>query len=458
MSTVGHSVDITPVALGNPPQSRTLKKRREREEDDLMMDYFSLDDCRLVPGTEDVEAMAGSTTFLYQTDDTRYETGFTVTVYYWWNECDASCVENQVLQTESHLDLKTFRNEILNRIDNLLPVTLVKVETVNGTLEVSVLPRNLPEEKAYLHIPDTLATVSRVSISLLRKCPVMTSHFHIDIVTIAGDPTGSRYVFKRYGIPIDREDGPMSALLSEVEHLNRLQSPFIIKPVFLVTDDSNSWFRGYLMPFMPAGTLTDVFDDLLIKGNTDQDSMLEPVVLNPKFLETFSRVSGEDIISIKPSISKLSWPLKHTWSIEATSGVVVLHDNGICSGDIKLDNILLGQDGHLQHIDVAPQDGYTELYVAPEFDLLEPGIVFPLTRARDIFALGIVLWQIAEEVGRFEREDRSGPPSLVWRDGQGSTPQWYRDLADRCIAWDVDKRPSARDILDVLHGAKSQKL
>jgi serine/threonine protein kinase len=337
----------------------------------------------------------------------------------------------------------------------LQPVTFVEIETVNGTLDVSVLPRNLPEEKAYPHIPDTLATVSRISISLLRKSPVMTSHFHIDIVTIAGDPTGSRYVFKRYEIPIDREDRPMSALLSEVEYLNRLQSPCIIKPVFLVTDDSNSGFRGYLMPFMPAGTLTDVFDDLLMKGTTDQDSMVGPVLLHPKLLPTSSRASGKDATSMKPSISKLSWSLKHTWSIEATSGVAALHDSGICSGDIKLDNILLGQDGHLQHIDVAPQDGFTELYIAPEFDLLEPGTVFPLTRARDIFALGIVLWQIAEEVGRFEREDRSGSPSLVWRDGQDSTPQWYRDLADSCIGRDADKRPAARHILDVLQ-AKQQ--
>ncbi|KDR71165.1 hypothetical protein GALMADRAFT_214148 [Galerina marginata CBS 339.88] len=450
MSTVAHSVDITPVALGNPPQSRMIKERREREEDDLIMDHFSLNDCCLVPGTDDIEAMAGSTTFLYQADDTRYETGFSITVSYSWNECDANCVENQALQTESHLDLKTFRNEILNKIDNLLPVTSVEIETVNGTLDVSVLPRNLPKEKVYPHIPDTLATVPRVALSLLRKCPVMTSHFHIDIVTIAGDPTGPQYVFKRYEIPIYREHRPMSALLSEVEHLNRLRSPYIIKPVFLVTDDLNSGFRGYLMPFMPAGTLTDVFDDLLLKGTTDRRSVLEPVVLRPKSLQTFSRVSGEDATSIKPSISKLSWSLKHTWSIEATSGVVALHHSGICSGDIKLDNILLGRDGHLQHIDIAPQDGYTELYVAPEFEVTESGMVFPLTRARDIFALGIVLWQIAEEVGRFEREDRSGPPSFVWRDSQGSTPQWYRDLADSCIARDVEKRPSARHILDVL--------
>jgi len=76
------------------------------------MDYFSLDGCRLVPGTEDIEAMAGSTTFLYQADDTRYETGFSITVYHSWNEGNASCVEKQALQIESHLDTKTFRNEV----------------------------------------------------------------------------------------------------------------------------------------------------------------------------------------------------------------------------------------------------------------------------------------------------------------------------------------------------------
>ena len=326
---------------------------------------------------------------------------------------------------------------------------MVEIETVKGTLEVSVLPRNLPEEKTYPQIPDTLAAVSRVSISLLRKCPVQTLHFHIDIVTIAGDLAESWYVFKRYGIPLDRGDVPMGVLLSEIEHLSRLQSPYIIKPVFLVTDDSNSLFRGYLMPFMPAGTLVDVFDDLLM----EETMIHEPVLLHPKLLQMFSPASDENAAATKPSISKLSWPLKHTWSIEATRGVVALHDSGIRSGDIKLDNILLGRDGHLQHIDVAPQDGYTELYIAPEFDLSEPGIIFPLSEARDIFALGIVLWQIAEETGRFEREDSSRPPALVWRsdsEGRGSTPQWFRDLAASCIESDAAKRPSARHILDAL--------
>ena len=77
-----------------------------------MMDCFSLEGCGLVPDTEDVEATEGSTTFLYQADDARYETGYCITVYYSWNNGEANCVENEVLQAASHLDLKTFRSEV----------------------------------------------------------------------------------------------------------------------------------------------------------------------------------------------------------------------------------------------------------------------------------------------------------------------------------------------------------
>jgi hypothetical protein len=49
----------------------------------------------VVPGTEVVEAMSGSTTFLYQADDARYETGCSITVYYSKNVAEANCVENE---------------------------------------------------------------------------------------------------------------------------------------------------------------------------------------------------------------------------------------------------------------------------------------------------------------------------------------------------------------------------
>jgi hypothetical protein len=92
-----------------------------------MMDYFSLEGCGLVPNTEDVEATEGSTTFLYQADDTRYETGFSITVYYSWNNGEANCVENEVLQVASHLDPKTFRNEVCTLPNTAIQPTISRL-------------------------------------------------------------------------------------------------------------------------------------------------------------------------------------------------------------------------------------------------------------------------------------------------------------------------------------------
>jgi hypothetical protein len=87
------------------------------------MNHFSLEGCGWELDTEDVGATAGSTTFLYQADDARYETGFFITVYYSWNNGEANCVEREALQAESPLDLKTFRNEVRARPNTAIQLT-----------------------------------------------------------------------------------------------------------------------------------------------------------------------------------------------------------------------------------------------------------------------------------------------------------------------------------------------
>ena len=57
-------------------------------------------------------------------------------------------------------------------------------------------------------------------------------------------------------------------------------------------------------------------------------------------------------------------------------------------------------------------DGYCNAYVTLELDQTLRDFN-RLAEARDIFTLGIVLWQIAEDVGRFRRWQRSEPPILV---------------------------------------------
>ncbi|KAG6849034.1 hypothetical protein H0H93_011879, partial [Arthromyces matolae] len=97
-------------------------------------------------------------------------------------------------------------------------------------------------------------------------------------------------------------------------------------------------------------------------------------------------------------------------------------------------------------IDYAPISGYSEDYIPPEGIL--PG--YELSGPRDIFALGLVLWQIASEVGSFNR-DFVQSPGLVWRESgdepQAEIPTQFRDLVMSCLVEEPEKRPSAADIL-----------
>lgn len=348
-------------------------------------------------------------------------------------------------------------SQILNKINTLLPVTPVDIRTVKGVLTVTQLPRHIPRNMVYPSIPDSLAYIPVVPLSDLRMCLVSTLHPNIDIVTRTGDITESWYAFKRYAIPLEKQDLSMDVLLSDVEHLSRLDSPYIMKPSFVVTDTSDpSLFRGYLTPFMPAGTLEDVFEELLVKGITACTTQIlsDITSVKPFEVDIFEERERRTAATMKQATSppNLAWSLKHTWAIEGARALATLHNSAIYSGDVKLNNILLDRNGHLRFIDVAPQEGYTDPYLAPEFHALACDVDLPLTEARDIYAFGIVLWQIAEEVGRIDVEDPSKAIDLVWRSDSisGSTPHWFRDLATRCVDSDPTKRPSAKFVMDVL--------
>lgn len=60
----------------------------------------------------------------------------------------------------------------------------------------------------------------------------------------------------------------------------------------------------------------------------------------------------------------LDWSVKELWASDIARGVVVLHENSLFSGDLKLDNVLLGPDGRLCHIDIFYR-GSTDIYIPP---------------------------------------------------------------------------------------------
>ena len=98
-------------------------------------------------------------------------------------------------------------------------------------------------------------------------------------------------------------------------------------------------------------------------------------------------------------------------AIAACEAAAHLHDHGFVHGDINPGNLVVTTDDHVTLIDlgIARAIGAagvvrgTHAYMAPEQVRGEPW-----TRATDVFALGVVLWELASGARLFHR----GPPWL----------------------------------------------
>jgi serine/threonine-protein kinase len=98
-------------------------------------------------------------------------------------------------------------------------------------------------------------------------------------------------------------------------------------------------------------------------------------------------------------------------AIAACRAAAHLHDHGLVHGDINPGNLVVSTDDHVTLIDlgIAREIGRagavrgTHAYMAPEQVRAEPW-----TGATDVFALGVVLWELAAGARLFHR----GPPWL----------------------------------------------
>ncbi|KAG6834445.1 hypothetical protein H0H93_009582, partial [Arthromyces matolae] len=366
----------------------------------------------------------GPIVFTVNRDKNLYDIESVVEVSYNWNYEVETCFENKAIVVMGYADFDLFRQQILSRI-NLLPTMGVRIKTLKySTLSIETYERS----RNFFSIPPSM-TLPRIPISQLRRRKGLEAE--VDIVSLYDD----YYVFKHVGILPDDDDNSLRLRELEFYVNSGFKCRFLMIPTFVVTDLTGSLFRGFLTPFLPAGTLSMVFCDL----HTDEpDLPLSPEGPSP------------DIPPCRDSLDtmKLSWSIKHTWAIEVVTAVAAIHDVSFC-GDIKLENILLDRSGHCQLIDYAPVSGYSEDYQPPEGVL--PG--YELSGPRDIFALGLVLWQIASEVGRFSR-DFVRSPILVWRESgdgpQAEIPTQIRDLVTSCLVEEPEKRPSVADILVLL--------
>ncbi|KAF9075294.1 kinase-like domain-containing protein [Rhodocollybia butyracea] len=398
----------------------------------------------------------GVSVFLVNSKFSLYDSGCLAIVTYEYNESVSQCLENGMLRkdlTMRPIPPTFFVEEIQAKLNLKNIAEHVTLKTGDdGQVIIDVRPFRLG-----CLLPQGLNHPT-VLLSELRRQPYDV-YPNVDVVTLASESgNNTHYAFKQLSFVHDRfgshssySYADINPLLEQAQFLFTHPLPFIIHPTALVIDSSGD-FRGYLMPFHPAQSLDKVLERLIIpmKPNLVLDSK-HAASLTPADCNVISTAQTEGAGRESYPMA-LQWCLKLAWVLDIVQAINVLHEAMLCCGDIKLENIVLCVDGHCRLIDLLPRNlGYTTAYLAPEVTAIhqstEDDPAHSLTFPRDVFAVGMLLWALVEEIGCFERKDPLYSPSLVW---SGSVPLWYRELVDCCIAQEPEDRPSVYSVLEIL--------
>ncbi|KAJ7050958.1 kinase-like domain-containing protein [Mycena amicta] len=415
------------VALGNAP-SQWIPVHAERISSFQVTEW---------DGLIEEEPGAGTTSFRVDADPRVFDSGVEIVTSYKRNTEVLECAENVALDgSGSGLSLDTVEL-IIDRVPKRLGWrTNVELRTLgDGSLDIQQTlvpvhggdPQNRVKRKALLNdLP--LAAVALSSLEVIQRPPYYTNIF---VVRTMFQPPSDIKVFKTFG----EDDSPTRHIdVKASEFMARLPDvEFLLRPTHIVVDEDNQ-LRGVLLPFHPASSLCFKLESL------HPDIASAPPTLPPSGAD---RSSG----SLAKTPMSVSWFVKLAWVIDVAASVAWLHAQSIFWGDLKLENIVLCIDGHCRFIDYAP-GGLTTTWSPPEvaqFDLMakQPA----RTPERDVFALGLILWAVAMEIGTFKRQEDYVCPQLMWNE---DTPNWFQSLVLSCIDVEPSRRPLARRVYDAL--------
>ncbi|KAJ7464549.1 kinase-like domain-containing protein, partial [Mycena latifolia] len=360
----------------------------------------------------------GETCFLVDAEPQVLGTGAAVEIQYERNADLAECEENTALDSPNSDSLDPDTIElILRRIPPKQGLrTIVRFRTLpSGSLHVAASVEPFHRGAGVLPSPVPLPAVLLSSLRATHR----HRHAHgVLLVKTTLEPLSDN-------VRVLKLCDEASHLVKEVEFMTRLpEVDFLLRPTHVVLDEAGL-FRGLLSDHHPASSLRVTMEVL------HPDARLTPPVLPPSGVDQ----SSSSLARIPTS--SLSWPVKLAWATDIAAAVAWLHAQAIVWADLKTDNILLCTDGHCRLIDYC-LGGWTPPWCPPEAQQQLP---WEGTAEGDVFALGLVLWCVAVEVGGGEREQEYASPQLLWTEG---IPNWFQSLASSCLEHEPGRRPSAR--------------
>ncbi|OAQ26829.1 kinase-like protein, partial [Linnemannia elongata AG-77] len=157
--------------------------------------------------------------------------------------------------------------------------------------------------------------------------------------------------------------------------------------------------------------------------------------------------------SLNKAIPRLQWGDKERITGEIAHGLSYIHSLGIIHCDVKSHNVLLTKNLEVKLCDfgsartAADKQGQkrcnlgTEGWMAPEFE--EDATAY--SPESDIYALGIVMWEMASGEQPFTR-------SQVLKEKLDDVPYEYHRIMRACWDEDPKRRPGSREISFLSHG------
>ena len=266
------------------------------------------------------------------------------------------------------------------------------------------------------------------------------------------------------GRPVAVKLSPEGA--AEARTLGRLAHPNIV-PVLSARYEEGAGLTAVVMPFLGAATLTDVLDQAYPDAKA-------PPPRTAKVIRQATRAAGRPDDPAPLGLARetpdngLYTDAVVRLAAQMADALALLHGESICHRDLKPSNVLVSPAGQALLLDfnlsadarfAAPRLGGTLPYMAPEqlSALIHPGAPDVLDERVDLFALGVILYQLLTG-----KQPYGAPPevqstveaasALLDRQRTGRVPLRKlnpavdRRLAlavERCLAFDPADRPTS---------------